>query len=180
MKTSAPRRWSTGDVVVTGLLCFFVFGAPAFWLLDAVSWRVFGLDGTSSTYSFNSASFHKQRKFLNRACDDGVCLHPTDWACGFTVDSHLFRHERFRDWHEAVIDCIGDVALKVEAWTALDRVRKVCGRHYMTFDPTLVGDTPKSREACSLAGGKWGEKVIVFTDEDSMLEKAGIDRRRPQ
>jgi len=140
-------------------------------LTSTLYWSVVGLDGSNTAEDYLSASLEKERRFEITMCNDGVCLAKLDWRCGFTINSSNFEHEEYGDWYEAVDDCFGTLVRVVPLYTPLDKVRKICGRHYMQFDPHQ-GET---REQCEAKGGEWGVKKMLWSDEEALLEKAGIE-----
>jgi hypothetical protein len=47
----------------------------------------------------------------------------------------------------------------------LSKLRLICGRQFMTF----VDRTFSSPKECTDAGGRWGERLKVFSDEDDYI-----------
>ncbi len=140
---------------------------------SGVYWTFVGLDGENTAYDYLSSPIEKKLHFTNGMCDDGVCLHKIDWRCGFTIDSLGFESENFLNWNEAVDRCFGKLANVVPMHTPLDKLRKICGRFYMQFDPDQTGTT---EQACAKENGKWGEKISLYSDEEELLAKAKIEK----
>ena len=137
------------------------------WLL----WQGFGLSGNSSAYDYLTSSIAKRVKFSQLMCDDGVCLDPIDWKCGFTVNSPKFQSEQFLDWDEAVNQCFDKMVRVVPVYTELDKVRKICGRRYMQFDPDM---SSVSKLDCEAQHGIWGAKIVHWSDEADLLKRLGL------
>ena len=137
-------------------------------LIAEVAWKIFGLSGESTAYDYNVASFNKQSVFDNMMCNDGVCLAQKDWRCGFTIED--LKHSDYSDWNEAVRDCFAKMVTRVEAWTKLDKIRMICGRHFMQFHPR----PSENAEQCKAAGGEWGKSLVIWLDEAELLTRAGI------
>jgi hypothetical protein len=131
---------------------------------------VAGLYGRDTAYDFHTASTDKAVHFISTMCNDGVCLANLDWDCGFTIDILEFDSEKYGNWDEAVVDCFYKLLRIVPLYTSLDKVRKICGRHYMQFDPL----PELNREECEAEGGKWGIAKPIWSDEEALLREAGI------
>jgi hypothetical protein len=136
-------------------------------------WSFVGLNAENTVYDYLSSPLEKKLHFTNSMCNDGACLHKVDWRCGFTIDSLEFESENFMNWNEAVDSCFGKLAKAAPVYTSLDKLRKICGRHYMQFDPNQTGAT---QQACSEAEGKWGERITIYSDDEELLAKAKIEK----
>jgi hypothetical protein len=158
---------------IFGLVAFFAFEFMNNWSLSSdVYWSVMGLDGRSTAYDYMSSTTETRLRFTNNLCDNGVCLDEVDWRCGFTIDSLEFESENHNDWNDAVESCFTQLARVAPVYTKLDKIRKICGRHYMQFDP-LSGETIQK---CTKVNGKWGVKIRLFSDEEELISKAKIKK----
>ena len=45
------------------------------------------LTPTNTAHDFRVASKSARSRWLEKMCDDGVCLDPIDWKCGFSFTS---------------------------------------------------------------------------------------------
>jgi hypothetical protein len=135
-------------------------------------WSVMAMDGENTAYDYLSSTTEKRLNFANTMCDNGVCLHPIDWRCGFTIDSLQFESANHMDWHDAVDSCFGKLTKVVPPHTSLDKVRKICGRFYMQFDPPTGFD----EQDCVKSKGNWGVKFRLYLDEEELLSKAKIEK----
>lgn len=134
-------------------------------------YRWAGIDWNDTVADYRSASVGNAVHLLTTICDNGRCIHKIDWACGFTTGAWRFEHEEFGDFIEAVDDCFHKLVELSPLSRKLDVLRKICGRHYMTFDQRAAQVT---EERCESAGGVWGEKPRVPWGHQLLLLEAGI------
>ena len=151
-------------------------GLPLWILAPEGTWnrladRLFGLTWNDTVADYRSASISKRIYLHEGICEDGECLHKMDWTCGFVTETWRFEHSDFGLFSEALEDCFGRLTKVAPPATKLDVLRKVCGRHYMTFDARAAGS---SMDRCDEAGGIWGEKPPVAPTTRLLLLEAGI------
>lgn len=127
-------------------------------LSSSVYWSVMGLSGRNTAQDYVSASVATEVEFTMRMCRNGVCLTVADWRCGFVNGD---------DWD--VSNCFDRLVRTVPPLTSLDKVRKMCGRLYMQFDPEQFHPTEKE---CKVEGGTWGVRGTLWSDEQELLQKA--------
>ena len=141
-------------------------------------WMLAGEDAalvpTSTAEEFRAASGRAQDRWLEQMCDDGACLAPADWRCGFS--STTARPEKFntpeerdtlyRDFRRRR-DCFVGLSGKAPREDTLDKLRILCGRRHMVF----IGDRDYKPVDCTAAGGEWGKKSTLFSDESRYFEK---------
>jgi hypothetical protein len=128
----------------------------------------FGLKADSTVADYRAASDWAKVYWLDKMCDNGVCLHQIDWRCGFSISTeHPVEHDLdVENFDAGVRLCFTSIVTKAPLAEALGKLRLICGRRYMVFAGELYS-TPRE---CAEAGGQWGKKLSVFTDEDSYTE----------
>ena len=131
-----------------------------------------GLRDDDDVAAYRAASLGDYISYTEHLCRDGSCISPVDWKCGFTTEWQGDEHPEYSDFMEAVGDCFSKMVRVVEADTKLLKVRRICGRHFMTFRPNRTGRSP---EDCAEAGGEWGKKAVLWDDEIAYLILAGVD-----
>ena len=148
---------------------------------SVLSWTLSGEDGgeahltpTSTVEEFRGSSSLAQASWLEKMCDDGACLAPADWRCGFSFTSarpeELTTPEGRETQHHDIRrrrDCFVDLASKAPREDTLDKLRILCGRRHMVF----IGDRDYKPADCAAAGGEWGKKSTLFSDESRYFEK---------
>ena len=128
----------------------------------------FGLKSNSTVGEYRTASIAAQKHWLKKMCHSGVCLHQIDWKCGFSISTtHPVEFDsESEDFSARVQSCFSLLTKKAPLADTLEKLRMLCGRRHMVFADKLYS-TP---EECAQAGGKWGEKLKVYTDEGSYFE----------
>jgi hypothetical protein len=120
------------------------------------SW--FGLTGNGTVADFRSASIGDRVYWLEHMCNSGVCLHLIDWRCGFAP--------KYPEFNDRVNACFTSLASRAPLSDTLDKLRLVCGRKYMVF----VDQEFSTPAACVKAGGQWGKKLRLYSDENDYVE----------
>ena len=132
------------------------------------------LTSTSTVQDFRVASKKARALWLENMCRDGACLDAIDWKCGFSftsADPRDFKTEAGREIFVRDIrkkrECFEKLAMTAPMTDTLDKLRILCGRRLMVF----IGDRDYKPEDCEKAGGEWGKKRPVFSDEERYFEK---------
>jgi hypothetical protein len=126
----------------------------------------FGLSAKSTALDFRAASTAARMHWLSKMCDDGECLHRVDWYCGFSIrraDSDS--ESEAKVFVENVESCFLTLAKAAAATETLGKLRLICGRKHMVFAP----ERDVTPAQCAKEGGKWGQKIKLFADEDQYL-----------
>jgi hypothetical protein len=113
----------------------------------------FGLDSKSTISDYRLGSWSARLHWLNRMCNNGVCLDPIDWKCGFSFDEGGIL--------DGVNSCFIANVMNAPLADTLGKLRLLCGRKYMVFTGTLNA----SQDECAKAGGQWGVRARMFSDE---------------
>lgn len=167
-----------GDIVGVGIVVGFFVLIYVPNIGDGLAslhsgWAAFtGLADEDDVKAYRAASIEQRVQYTGHLCLDGSCLSPVDWKCGFTTEWRGDEHPEYADFIEAVDDCFSKMLRVVDLDTKLLKVRRICGRHHMTFRPNSTGRSP---EDCAEAGGEWGKKAILWDDEIAYLVLAGVD-----
>jgi hypothetical protein len=124
----------------------------------------FGLSPTSTVADYRAASEGAKSYWLDRMCNNGVCLHRVDWECGFSMaPAHPVEFDPDVEVFNAnVRKCFTGLVAKAPLADNLGKLRLICGRRHMVF----AGETYSDPKKCAEAGGQWGKKITVFADED--------------
>lgn len=137
-------------------------------LFKELYYDAFGLGPKDTVADFRKASPSFQERWLEKMCNGGDCLHSVDWACGFSTSKTLHSEidTGWESFDHNVKVCFRSLVRQAPLSDSLGKLRLICGRRYMVF----AGDVDASPEGCAKAGGKWGEKVQVYGDEDAYPE----------
>jgi hypothetical protein len=127
-----------------------------------LSW--FGLSAASTVHDFRKSSWEFQEHWLEHMCRSGVCLHPVDWACGFTINRD--DDEEYRSQKAKIESCFIALIKTAPLSDQLGKLRLLCGRRHMIF----AGEWRTKPADCEAAGGQWGKKAPLFADEDSYFK----------
>jgi hypothetical protein len=125
----------------------------------------------SAVRDFRAAAKSVRSHWLDKMCANGACLDPVDWKCGYSFTSinpeedlhtETGREVMYREIR-IVRDCFEKLAATSPLTDRLNKLRLLCGRHFMLFKGERSGYKP---DDCVKAGGEWGKKRTVFVDED--------------
>lgn len=130
------------------ILVLLVLPALGFFYQEDIK-DLFRLTGESTAYEFNKASIKDAVDWLERQCNDGVCLDSVDWKCGFEIDWYDTTDGDFNK-------CVIDVALRVKPWTSLNTISKYCGKKNAVFVGASAANPENRKKMCASIGGQWG------------------------
>jgi hypothetical protein len=129
------------------------------------------LTPTSTARDYRAAAKSIRSQWMHDMCANGACLDPVDWKCGYSftkTDPEEFKTEQGRAsfYHDIARrdGCFMWLAERAPETDTLDKLRVLCGRREMFFIGERSGYKP---EDCVKAGGEWGRKRHVFSDEET-------------
>ena len=118
-------------------------------VLAVIGWRLirdsdfylqfFGLDGGNTVYDYYTARLPVAVHWTMHMCNNGQCLTPRDWACGYENGDE-----------SAVYECFEHRAGEVPVWWKLDRLRKECGHSKMVYSGAYLD----AKRCASLGGSR--------------------------
>jgi len=129
------------------IVVFIVLPAAGFLFQEDIK-DLFRLTGNNTVYDFQKASVETAVDWLTRQCNNGKCLDPIDWTCGFEFGDYSDADNSFQN-------CFDYAVLNAKPWTTLDTVRKYCGKRSAKFVGSSTGNPDRKKQLCAKNGGQW-------------------------